>query len=94
MKKVILEPVKKDVVSINKINNCKTYIADFQTGKYKLHRINNHPDRYVFAHLLDSDCWANGTFKTMEDAVRTAIEQNATVYEISNMTDFIECLEM
>jgi len=92
MKKVILEPEKKNVVHIDRIGSHKTYIVVFGTEKYKLHRIGNYPDKYVFVYLLDSTCWANGIFDSMEDAIRAAIRDDGDVYEVDNMTDFIECL--
>lgn len=92
MKKVILELREKDVVALKDVDKTKAYIADFPiTGKSKLHRIDNG---WVFAQLQDSYCWANGTFDSMEAAVRTAIRQGADVYEISSTKDFIRCLEM
>ena len=96
MKKVVIEKID-NVVSIDEVKTSKVYIAVFPTGLCKLHWVGYDVEtmlnQYAFTYLAGTICWANGSFKSIKEAIRRTIKKGYTVYEISSKEDLIKCLQ-
>ncbi len=92
MKKVVLD---KDAcsVSLEDVQASNVYIAYFGYSCFKLHKTYGSNTMWAFVSLSTSTYHANGDFSSIKDAISAAIHQGATVFEIREKRDFIECLK-
>ena len=91
MKQVIIKkPSVSDFIEPNQANPRETYICRFSCGWGKLHRINNYrgsydksEDFWAFIDLSNSNCYMNGVFQTMQQAIKAAMNSTYQVYEFA-----------
>ncbi len=88
MKKVT-HSVPPNTISVADTRSDKIYASKMALSPYKLHRVQAQgKERWAWIHLPSSNCYGNGTYDSMHEALLRVLTAGEEVFEFDSVKEF------